>query len=147
MKKRIGGDLTELEEETLKPVGGESSGGLSDLPLHPADLGTGEFEEELTLTLVENEEQLLAEINDALDRIEQGTYGRCENCHREISRERLEALPYVRYCIRWRTEAPGPGERMRPSCPSLVGSTVRTTPAEAGPHLGPYGRPAGMGSE
>jgi RNA polymerase-binding protein DksA len=100
LKKRIGGDLTELEEETLKPVGGESSGGLSDVPLHPADLGTGEFEEELTLTLVENEEHLLAEINDALDRIEQGTYTRCENCHREISRERLEALPYVRYCIR-----------------------------------------------
>jgi DnaK suppressor protein len=100
LKKRVGGDLTELEEETLKPVGGESSGGLSDVPLHLADLGTGEFEEELTLTLVENEEQLLAEINDALDRIEQGTYGRCENCHQEISRERLEALPYARYCIR-----------------------------------------------
>ena len=100
LKKRIGGDLTELEEETLKPVGGESSGGLSDVPVHPADLGTEEFEEELTLTLVENEEQLLAEIDDALDRIEQGTYGRCENCHREIPRERLEALPYVRYCIR-----------------------------------------------
>jgi RNA polymerase-binding protein DksA len=100
LKKRIGGDLTELEEEALKPVGGESSGGLSDVPLHPADLGTEEFEEELTLTLVEREEQLLAEINDALDRIEQGTYGRCENCHREISRERLDALPHARYCIR-----------------------------------------------
>jgi RNA polymerase-binding protein DksA len=100
LKKRVGGDLTELEEEILKPVGGESSGGLSDVPLHLADLGTGEFEEELSLTLVENEEQLLAEINDALDRIEQGTYGRCENCHQEISRERLEALPYARYCIR-----------------------------------------------
>jgi aryl-alcohol dehydrogenase-like predicted oxidoreductase len=67
LKKRVGGDLTELEEEILKPVGGESSGGLSDVPLHPADLGTGEFEEELTLTLVENEEQLLAEIAEAHD--------------------------------------------------------------------------------
>ena len=78
----------------------KSSGGLSDVPVHPADLGTEEFEEELSLTLVENEEQLLAEIDDALDRIEKGTYGRCENCHQEIPRERLEALPYARYCIR-----------------------------------------------
>ena len=100
LRKRVGGDLAELEEETLKPVGGESSGGLSDVPVHPADLGTEEFEEELSLTLVEDEEQLLAEIDDALDRIEKGTYGRCENCHQEIPRERLEALPYARYCIR-----------------------------------------------
>ena len=47
LRKRVGGDLTELEGEALKPVGGESSGGLSDVPLHPADLGTEEFEEEL----------------------------------------------------------------------------------------------------
>jgi RNA polymerase-binding transcription factor DksA len=41
-----------------------------------------------------------AEIDDALARIEQGTFGRCENCHQEISRERLEAMPYARSCIR-----------------------------------------------
>src|SRR4051794_17942035 len=100
LKKRHGGVLSELEEEALRPVGGEFSGGLSDVPVHPADLGTDNFEEELTLDLMENEQQILAEINDALARIEQGTFGRCENCHREISRERLEALPYARYCIR-----------------------------------------------
>jgi RNA polymerase-binding protein DksA len=100
LKQRVGGDLTELEEEALKPVGGESSGGLFDVPVHPADLGTEEFEEELTLDLIENEAQILEEIDQALERIEQGTYGVCENCHREISRARLEALPYTRYCIR-----------------------------------------------
>ncbi len=100
LKKRLGADLSELEEEALRPVGGEAAGGMSDVPVHPADLGSDQFEEELDLTLLENEEQLLAEVNEALARIEQGTFGRCENCHRAISRERLEVPPYARYCIR-----------------------------------------------
>jgi RNA polymerase-binding transcription factor DksA len=70
------------------------------VPVHPADLGTDNDEEEVALDLLENEEQILVEINDALGRIEQGTFGRCENCQQEISRERLDALPYARYCIR-----------------------------------------------
>lgn len=49
---------------------------------------------------MENEGRILVEINDALARIEQGTFGRCENCRREIPKERLEAVPYTRYCIR-----------------------------------------------
>jgi len=100
LKKRVGGDLSALEEEALRPVGGESAGNLSDVPVHPADLGTENFDEELDLALVENQEQLLADINDALARIERGRYGRCENCHRKISKERLEAVPYARYCLR-----------------------------------------------
>jgi RNA polymerase-binding protein DksA len=100
LKQRVGGDLSELEEEVLRPAGGESAGSLSDVPVHPADLGTENFQQELDLALVENEEQLLADINDALARIENGTYGRCENCHRPIPRERLEAVPYARYCLR-----------------------------------------------
>lgn len=99
LKKRVGGVLSELEEDALRAVGGESAGGLSDAPLHPADMGTDNFDEELDLALLENEQQLLVDIDDALARIKAGTYGRCENCHREIPRERLEALPYARYCI------------------------------------------------
>ena len=99
LKKSVGGVLSKLEEEALRPVGGESAGGLSDVPLHPADMGTDNFDEELDLALLENEQQLLVDIDDALARIKAGTYGRCENCHREIPRERLEALPYARYCV------------------------------------------------
>jgi RNA polymerase-binding transcription factor DksA len=100
LKKRIVGDLSELEEEAMRPVGGESGGNLSDVPVHPADLGTENFEEEIALDHLENQDRILVEINDALARIEAGTFGRCENCHRPISRERLNALPYARYCIR-----------------------------------------------
>ncbi len=100
LKKRLGGELTALEEEALRPIGGEASGSLSDVPVHPADLGTDNFEEEMAVTLLENEAQLLAEVNAALERIERGTFGRCENCGQEIPRKRLDALPYARYCLR-----------------------------------------------
>jgi len=100
LKKRLGADLSQLEEEALRPLGGESGGSLSDVPVHPADLGTENYDVEVGLELMENEAQILNEIDDALARIDQGTYGICENCHREISRERLEAVPYARYCIR-----------------------------------------------
>ncbi len=106
LKKRLGGDLLGLEEEARRPIGGEASGGLSDVPLHLADMGSDNYEEEVTLALLENEEQLLAEIDDALARIAQGTFGRCEECQQEISRERLEAVPYTRYCFE---HAPKPG--------------------------------------
>jgi RNA polymerase-binding transcription factor DksA len=99
LKNRLGSDLSGLEEEARRPIGGEASGGLSDVPLHLADMGTDNYEEEVTLALLENEEQILAEINDALARIAQGTFGRCEECQQEISRERLEAVPYTRYCF------------------------------------------------
>lgn len=100
LKKRLGAEFSDLEEEALRPVGGEAGGGLSDVPVHPADLGTENYEEELTLRLLENKEQILEEIDAALARIEQGTFGRCEECQQEIPRERLEAVPYTRYCLR-----------------------------------------------
>lgn len=100
LKKRVGGDLSALEEEALRGTGGEASGGLSDVPVHPADLGTDNYEEEVAVGLLENEQQILEEVNDALDRIEQGTFGRCEECHQEISSKRLHVLPYARYCLR-----------------------------------------------
>jgi DnaK suppressor protein len=100
LKKRLGGELSDLEEEALRGAGGEAAGGLSDVPVHPADLGTDNFEQELTLGLLENETELLREVNDALDRIERGTFGRCEECGQEIPAERLNIVPYARYCVR-----------------------------------------------
>jgi RNA polymerase-binding transcription factor DksA len=100
LKKRLGSDLSEVEEEALRPIGGEASGGLSDVPVHLADLGTENFDEEVSVGLLENEAQLLEEVNEALARIEHGTYGRCEAYGQAISRARLDALPYARYCLR-----------------------------------------------
>lgn len=96
---RLDSDRSDLKDEALQGTGGEASGSLSNVPLHLADLGSRGFEEEVDLTLLENEEQLMEEINAALSRIERGTFGRCEKCRHEITRERLQAVPYTRYCI------------------------------------------------
>ena len=97
--RRLDRDRSQLKEEALQTMGGEASGGLSDVPLHLADLGSHDFEEGMTLSLLENEEQLIEEINAALDRLDQGIYGRCVACQQEIPKERLQALPYARYCV------------------------------------------------
>jgi RNA polymerase-binding transcription factor DksA len=61
------------------------------------DLGT--YEREFTLGLQENEEHTLGEIAAALGRIEQGTFGHCDGCRKAIPKDRLNALPYARYCV------------------------------------------------
>jgi RNA polymerase-binding transcription factor DksA len=99
LMSRLGRDRAQLKDEALRPAGGEASGSLSDVPLHLADLGSHSFDEELTLGLLENEEQLIEEINAALERLDQGVYGRCAACQQEIPRDRLQALPYARYCV------------------------------------------------
>jgi RNA polymerase-binding transcription factor DksA len=62
-------------------------------------LGSRETDEAMTLALAGNETQILDEINAALERIETGTFGRCESCRKPIAKDRLQALPYARFCI------------------------------------------------
>jgi DnaK suppressor protein len=97
---RLDGDVSHLTDEALHTAGGEVSDNLSHMPIHMADLGTDNFERENTLNLLANEEQILGEIKAALDRIAQGTFGRCEACQGDIlPRGRLKELPYTRYCV------------------------------------------------
>jgi RNA polymerase-binding transcription factor DksA len=99
MLRRLARDESQLREEALSGVGGDASGSLSDVPIHLADLGSHEFEEEMTLSLLGSEERLVEEINAACSRIDRGTFGRCEDCKRQISKARLHAVPYARYCV------------------------------------------------
>jgi len=96
---RLNGDVSGLSDEALRKTGGEASGNLSNTPFHLADLGTDNFEQEMSLSLLETEEQRLEEVAAALDRITQGTYARCEKCQQEIPRARLDAVPYARFCV------------------------------------------------
>src|SRR5438552_6696091 len=99
LRDRHNGDASHLADEALRRTGGGAAGNLSNMPIHMADLGTDNFEQEFTLSLLQNEEQALDQINAALDRIGKGTFGRCEECQKEIRRERLKALPYARHCV------------------------------------------------
>lgn len=98
-RDRLVVDLTQLQDEALRAVGAEPSGGLSNVPVHPADLAADVAEEDVTLGLLGNEEGILEEVDAALARLEVGTFGRCENCRRPIAKERLHAAPHARFCL------------------------------------------------
>ena len=76
-----------------------STGELSTLDQHPADLGTETFEREKDTALLATLEREISEIDAALERIEAGTYGKCERCGGDIGSERLEAVPVTRFCV------------------------------------------------
>ncbi len=85
--------------DALHGLVGESGGGLSNAPLHLADLGNAHHEEEVDMALMETEEHLLAQCIAALDRIDAGTYGLCQRCFAQIPTARLDAIPYASYCL------------------------------------------------
>lgn len=94
-RREILGDVTSMEREALR----SANTNLSTLPLHMADTGTDAYEQEFTLGLVEKDRQLLREIQIALAKIQDGSYGLCEGTGKPISKARLEAQPWARYSI------------------------------------------------
>lgn len=94
-RSEVLGDVTEMENEAL----GGRSGALSSFPQHLADQGSDEYDQSLALGLAASQRKLLAEIDAALERIENGTYGICEVLGIPISRQRLEAQPWTRVSL------------------------------------------------
>jgi RNA polymerase-binding transcription factor DksA len=99
LRARLRGDLDQMTDEALQRHGAESSGNLSNLPLHMADIGTENYDQEFTLGLIENEQATLEQVQEALGRLDAGSYGRCQECQGSIAKPRLQALPYTRHCI------------------------------------------------
>ena len=97
-RRELVGDMTSMEREALRSANGTN---LSNLPLHMADMGTDNYEQEFTLGLVEKERGLLRELNRALAKIQDGTYGICEGTGKPINRPRLEAQPWARFSIEY----------------------------------------------
>lgn len=90
---------TAVAEQARGLAGGESGGELSNLPFHMGDIGSEEYLLDMNALLATNQGNLAEEVRDALDRIDEGTFGTCEDCGQAISEERLDALPFARYCI------------------------------------------------
>jgi DnaK suppressor protein len=95
-RREILGDVGAMESEAFK-----SASNLSNMPIHMADVGTDNFEQEFTLGLIESERQILREIQEALIRIDNGTYGVCLGTGKAIPRVRLEAVPWAKYTIEY----------------------------------------------
>ena len=93
-------EIKHISEDTLKKSQKEASGDISGYTYHMADVATDTYDREFSLGLASNERTFIYELDDALKKIEDGTYGVCEDCKAPISKTRLKAVPYARLCIK-----------------------------------------------
>src|SRR3954452_19663245 len=99
LRSRLRGDLDQMTDEALRRDQPDSSGNVSNVPLHMADIWTENYDQEFPLGLIENEQETLEQVYEALVRLDHGPYGSCEECNEPIAKPRLQALPYTRHCI------------------------------------------------
>lgn len=99
MARSIRNDVEAIQEVAFQPSGGQVAGEFSNAPMHLGDRGTEEYMSQLSSTLLGHEDQIRQQVRDALDRLNDGTFGRCVSCGGEIAIERLEALPFASQCI------------------------------------------------
>lgn len=95
-RAELAGDIEHMESEALR---GGGSGSLSHLPQHMAEQGSEAYDQSLSLDLAAADRRLIKEIDDAIRRIDEGTYGLCEYTGKPIRIERLNELPWARYSI------------------------------------------------
>ena len=96
-EQRLRTDLQNLQSEADSQK--ESLQELSVVDQHPADIGTETFEMEKNASIIESVQAQLRDVAEALERVEDGSYGLCQTCQKPIGDERLEALPAARYCM------------------------------------------------
>ena len=88
-----------MASDNLKRSPIESTGDISAHSTHMADQGTDNFDRELALNLASGRQESIYDIEDAIRRIDEGTYGACESCGKGIERPRLKALPFAKKCM------------------------------------------------
>lgn len=97
LRNHLTGQIDTHSEETLKRSSKDDAGDLSSYGQHMADAGTDTFDRDFALSLVSSEQEALSEVEAAIKRIKDGTYGICENTQKPIAKERLLAVPFTRY--------------------------------------------------
>ena len=95
LRVRLRGDTTQMENNALN----KDHKKTTSMPNHMAELGSGNFAQEFTLSLLERDTDALDQIEAAIERIEDGSYGQCEECGGRIPKPRLEAIPYAALCV------------------------------------------------
>jgi RNA polymerase-binding protein DksA len=99
----IAGDISHITKESLKSQK-ESSGDLSGYSFHMADMASDSYDRELSLNIAGEEQEIVYEIDEALKRIEEGKFGKCISCDKKIPQQRLNAVPYAKYCIQCKSK-------------------------------------------
>lgn len=93
--ERLSSGLRRLEQDNLYNTVTQNTADIANA----AEVGTDNFEYEVALNIASNETDRLRDVNDAMRRIDEGSYGTCEGCNQEIPRKRLEVFPAARFCI------------------------------------------------
>lgn len=99
-KEEIIEGIKHISEDTLKKSQKDAAGDISGYTYHMADVATDTYDREFSLGLASNDRKALYELDDALKKIEDGTFGICEGCKSLISRTRLKAIPQARLCLK-----------------------------------------------
>ncbi|MBU3959004.1 MAG: TraR/DksA family transcriptional regulator [Candidatus Omnitrophica bacterium] len=99
-KDEILEEIRHISEDTLKKSQKDAAGDISGYSYHMADVATDTYDREFSLGLASNGQKSLYELDDALKKIEEGTFGICEECKLIISKTRLKAVPYARFCLK-----------------------------------------------
>ncbi|MHB8155676.1 MAG: TraR/DksA family transcriptional regulator [Candidatus Omnitrophota bacterium] len=99
-KEEVLNDLKHISDDTLRKSQKEASGDISGYTYHMADVATDNYDREFSLGLASGERKSIYELDDALKRIEEGTFGICDDCKSSITKIRLRAVPSARLCIK-----------------------------------------------
>ena len=99
-KDEILEDIQHISEDTLKKSQKDASGDISGYTYHMADVATDTYDREFSLGLASNGREMLYGLDDAIKRIEEGTFGICEECKSVITKSRLKAVPWARCCVK-----------------------------------------------
>jgi RNA polymerase-binding protein DksA len=95
LRGRLTGEVERIIEAVQQDV--QAPGTISHLPVHPADQASDGLDVEVDI--LKNEQDILRDVDEALARLEQGTYGECERCGRTIDAQRLDAIPFTAFCV------------------------------------------------
>jgi RNA polymerase-binding protein DksA len=99
LRDQLTDELQHLSENNLNRSQRDSTGDLSGYSYHMADVGTDNFGREMELNIASSGNERLRMVEEAIERIEEGTYGKCVSCDNEILFDRLKVIPYARLCI------------------------------------------------
>ena len=97
-RAKLAGEIKAIAQEASKSPR-EASGDLSAYTVHMADMAADTYERELSMNIVSSEQEILYQIDDALKRLDDGSYGICQQCNEPITMSRLKAVPYASLCI------------------------------------------------
>jgi len=104
IKTKLLAQILNVEKENLRTSQKDASGDLSSYTIHMADVATDSYDREFSLSMASVEQKAVYEIDEALKRIDEGDYGLCLTCGKQIAKNRLKAVPFAKYCIACQSE-------------------------------------------